>query len=62
MECTKEQNSATCSCTYDCPRHGHCCACVRYHRGSGQFPACFFSKEAEKTYDRSFAKLIEDRK
>ena len=28
----------------------------------GELPACFFSKEAEKTYDRSIGKFIEDQK
>jgi hypothetical protein len=27
----------------------------------GQFPACFFSAEAEKKYDRSFDALVRDR-
>lgn len=55
-------NAATCPCTYDCPRHGKCCECVAYHRGKNQFTACFFSKEAEKTYDRSLDCLLRDRK
>jgi hypothetical protein len=28
----------------------------------GEFTACAFSPEAEKTWDRSFEKLAEDRK
>jgi len=28
----------------------------------GDFPACFFSKEAEAKYDRSFEALKRDRK
>lgn len=54
-------NAATCPCTYPCSRHGKCCECVAYHRASGEFPACFFTKEGEKTYDRSFACLLRDR-
>jgi len=27
----------------------------------GEFPACFFSAAAEKTYDRSFSALAKDR-
>jgi len=50
-----------CPCTYSCNNRGKCCACIAYHQRSGEFPACFFSKVAEKTYDRSFEKLIEDR-
>lgn len=61
MECKKDQNKESCACTYGCPRSGNCCECVRYHRSSGGFPACFFSKEAEKKYDRSYAALVADR-
>ncbi len=51
-----------CPCTYSgCSRHGKCSECISYHNNMGEFPACFFSKEAEKTYDRSFKKLLEDR-
>jgi hypothetical protein len=24
----------------DCPNHGHCCACVKRHRGLGKPPKC----------------------
>jgi hypothetical protein len=51
-----------CPCTAACSKKGNCCDCVAYHVPYGQFPACFFSKEGEKTYDRSLEKLIEDRK
>jgi len=54
--------SMECPCTYSCQNHGKCCACVAYHAKSGEFPACFFSKAAEKTYDRSFRALEKDRK
>lgn len=51
-----------CNCTYSgCERHGKCEECVAYHRDMGEFPACFFSKEAERSYDRSFASLKRDR-
>jgi len=50
-----------CTCTYPCNKHGKCCECVAYHRVNGEVPACFFSKEAEKTYDRSIKKLTSDR-
>jgi hypothetical protein len=59
--CDREGNLAGCNCTYDCSKKGHCCECVSYHRGMNQFPACFFSARAEKTYDRSFAALVRDR-
>ena len=50
-----------CPCTYDCARRGHCCACVQYHLRGGGFPACFFSPEGERAYDRSFQALQADR-
>ncbi len=51
-----------CTCTYSCPRRGKCCECVAYHSRVGEFPACFFSADMEKTYDRSLAALNRDRK
>ena len=54
-------NRQDCPCTYDCPRHGKCCACVAHHRDHDEgVPGCFFSKEAEATYDRSVAALARD--
>jgi len=51
-----------CPCTYpSCTRNGKCCECVKYHSSAGEFPACFFSKDAEKSYDRSYRKLREDK-
>ena len=58
MDCQKDKNRGKCNCTYEpCPRKGACCECVAYHLGMGEFPACFFSARAEKTYDRSYAAL-----
>lgn len=54
-------NPDKCHCTYACERRGNCCACIAFHRPQGQFPACFFTPEAEKSYDRSFARLVADR-
>ncbi len=55
-------NHRDCPCTYDCPRHGKCCACVAHHRDHGEgVPGCFFSKAAEATYDRSVEALARDR-
>ncbi len=66
MECKKDSNSAACNCSYEpCSRKGICCDCVKYHVGSRQLPACFFTDEAEKTYDRSFehfARLVTEKK
>ncbi len=57
MECRKERNLKGCNCTYPCEKKGICCDCIAYHRSRGEFPACFFSKEGEKTYDRSWRAL-----
>ncbi|MDP2934641.1 MAG: DUF6485 family protein [bacterium] len=63
MNCQKENNLKTCPCTYpDCPRKGICCECIRYHRKRKELPACCFSAEAEKTFDRSFAKFLKENK
>ena len=61
-ECAqKTKNLKNCNCTYACSKKGNCCECVAYHRDMAQFPACFFSRQAEATYDRSFAALLRDR-
>lgn len=54
MECVVTTNRKMCNCTYEpCPRKGRCCECMHYHRKSGELPACYFSAEIERTYDRS---------
>lgn len=41
---------------------GKCCACVAHHRDHDEgVPGCFFSKEAEATYDRSIENLARDK-
>ncbi len=61
MECQKEKNIENCPCTYPgCSRKGLCCECVKHHREKGALPACYFSPEAEKTYDRSIENFIKD--
>ena len=62
MECkNQEENLADCPCTYPgCPRKGTCCECIKHHRQSKELPACYFSAEAEKTYDRSIEKFVKD--
>jgi len=63
MECRQKENLKTCPCTYpDCSRKGICCQCLAYHQKRGELPACCFSPEAEKTYDRSIEKFIKDQK
>lgn len=69
MDCQKEKNLKICPCTYlpageagfGCPRKGICCECLRHHLANKELPACCFSPVAEKTYDRSIGKFIEDR-
>jgi hypothetical protein len=59
-ECTVEQDKEKCNCTYEpCSRKGICSECLRYHRRSGELPACFFPDDVEKTYDRSLKRFIE---
>jgi len=63
MECKKDENINNCPCTYPgCSRKGKCCDCLSYHLLSNELPACCFSKEAEKTFDRSFTSFIQDQK
>ena len=58
-DCAKQkQNAASCTCTYSCDKRGACCACVAYHRASGELPGCFFPAEAERTYDRSIGHFV----
>lgn len=62
-ECKQAENLKTCPCTWpDCPRKGVCCDCLRHHLLKNELPACCFSKEAEKTYDRSIENFIRDQK
>ncbi len=59
MECIMEKNKAYCNCTYEpCDKKFKCCECLHYHRKSGQLPACFFTKDFEKTYDRSVGNFL----
>lgn len=60
MECKIEENLKDCPCTYPgCSRKGKCCDCLKYHLKYQELPACCFTTEIEKTYDRSFAKFAE---
>ncbi|MCU0607009.1 MAG: DUF6485 family protein [Candidatus Edwardsbacteria bacterium] len=61
MDCRKESNKTSCTCTYEpCPRKGVCCECVAYHRKNGEVPGCFFSQAGEASYDRSVRSFIKD--
>jgi len=57
-ECKIENNKKMCNCTYPCSRKGVCCECLRYHWDMGDFPACFFPDDIEKTYNRSIENFI----
>ena len=60
MECRMEENQKACNCSYSyCNKKGVCCECIRYHLNRGEFPACFFPEDIEKTYDRSIERFIE---
>ncbi len=55
MECKQDFNISKCNCSYEpCKRKGICCDCLRYHLSKRELPACFFPKDAERTYNRSF--------
>lgn len=66
MECQKKDNLERCTCTStSCARRGICCECVQHHLSRRQVPGCFFSKEGEASYDRSFenfAKEVQEKK
>ena len=62
MECKKASNLAACACTYPCRRRGICCECVSHHRARGELPACYFTPEDEKTYDRSIGRYMRSAK
>ncbi|NLF84111.1 MAG: hypothetical protein GX568_09045 [Candidatus Gastranaerophilales bacterium] len=62
MECKKENNLRGCTCSYPCSKRGMCCECVASHRRNGEIPGCFFSPEAEATYDRSIGFFIKSYK
>ncbi len=63
MECNLKANRQGCNCTYEpCSRKGKCCECIAYHRASDELPACYFTPEVERTYDRSVARFMASRK
>ena len=58
-----EKNLENCTCTYSaCGIRGKCCECVAAHRKRNEIPGCFFTKEAEKTYDRSVSNFLRSSK
>ena len=58
--CANEsKNLQRCNCTYEpCSRKGMCCECLRYHLNMKELPACCFSREAERTFDRSIRYFV----
>lgn len=50
-----EGGSATATAKMTCPLKGKCCDCVEYHRERKELPACYFTEEQEKTFDRTIA-------
>ncbi|HHE39418.1 MAG TPA: hypothetical protein ENL20_12745 [Candidatus Cloacimonetes bacterium] len=60
MNCpNQEKNQQSCNCSYPCGKKGICCECISYHRSRRELPACYFSNDAERTYDRSISYFIE---
>ena len=57
----KDLNSQDCNCSYGgCDKLGICCECIRYHRNRGELPACYFSDDVEKTWNRSISNFISE--
>jgi len=57
----RETNLRVCNCTYEpCSRKGVCCECIAYHKRLGELPACFFTDEVERTFDRSVARYVKE--
>jgi hypothetical protein len=54
-------NRSYCTCTFTCDKHALCCECLHYHRQRGELPACYFTAEEEKTYNRSIEFFIQRR-
>jgi hypothetical protein len=60
MSCTR--TGKDCKCTYtSCSRRGNCCQCVAFHREQGEATGCMFTRDGEKSYDRSLKNLMRDR-
>lgn len=63
MECKQTTNTHKCTCTYEpCSRKGTCCECIAYHWRNNELPGCLFSAAAERSYDRSVRKFIQDQR
>ncbi|MCD6501016.1 hypothetical protein J7L01_00280 [bacterium] len=59
MDCDrKEINLENCNCTYPCDKKGRCCECIEYHRKRGELPACYFTADEERTFDRTIEYFV----
>jgi len=59
LEYEVDRNLEKCNCTYSgCLRKGKCCECIAYHRKNGELPACYFTEEQEKTWDRTIEHFV----
>ena len=59
MQCNFEANRIKCACTYEpCEHKGKCCECLDFHIQMQELPACAFTPDVEKTYDRSFTRFV----
>lgn len=60
MNCERHEiNMSVCNCSYEpCSRKGRCCECIAYHKRMGELPACYFTNEQERTYNRSISYFI----
>lgn len=54
-------NLDMCNCTAECPRKGNCCLCLAHHRAKNQLPACYFTEEEERTWNRSIKFFVQNR-
>ncbi|MBN2289862.1 MAG: hypothetical protein JXQ83_11060 [Candidatus Glassbacteria bacterium] len=61
MDCARlETNLQRCNCTYEpCSRKGNCCECIIYHRRLGELPACYFTDQQERTFNRSISYFVQ---
>lgn len=62
MSCTRTGDNCLCTYTPACSRRGNCCQCVSFHRERGEATGCMFTPAGERSYDRSLANLMRDRK
>ena len=61
MDCARLQtNRERCNCSYEpCSRKANCCECIAYHRGNNELPACYFTDQQERTYNRSINYFVQ---